>query len=86
MESQTNCVSLQTAFTLLRLCDFFSELREFLGEESLQRDGTLGDLGVWLVEEAAVLEDPHDVTDELAQLVVLPMVDAILDGLKICNC
>ena len=56
---------------------------EFLSEKVLQVFCGLGDGGVGLVEETAVLEDSHHVSDKLAQLAVMLLGHALIDCLQI---
>ena len=52
---------------------------ELLSEKILQCCGCFYDWWVWRVEETTVLEDSHDVADELAQLAIVVLFDSLFD-------
>merc|ERR1719206_1293666 len=61
----------------------FSQQGKLLSEKVFQVFRGFRDWGVWLVEKTAVLEDSHHVADKLAQLAVVLLRDALLNGLQI---
>ena len=65
------------------LAEFLAQRDELLGEEGLQVFRVLEERVAGLVVVAAVLQNPHHVTHELAETLVAPAVHPLFDRLEI---
>ena len=63
-----------------RLNDLLSQNGQLLTEEIFQVFGRFRDWRIWLIEETAVLEDSHHVTDKLTQLAVVLLNHSLFNG------
>ena len=67
----------------VRVCNPLPQELQLLHKKALESYGALADLAVGSVEVTAVLEDPHDVANELTKLGVLLLVYLCLYSLEV---